>query len=480
VSKFFPPASPAGAIPAKPLPEGPFAARSGRKLQPKLGPKSLLEEASEPAAPQAESPARVVEERPNPVQMLGLWFLGVYLISGFATDLSLHWLGSKPYLSTISGLIAAAAFVVSGAPTRALKSKIGRMWLYLTIWMTICIPFSRWPGGTVQMLEGYFEKAHCLLFLICALAVTLDGLSWLMYANLAGAFALLLECAMYGVMSQGRFTIPTSIAFNGPNDLALELAVCVGFFTFLIVKKGVVGRILGLGGLALAFYFMLRTGSRGSLVACTAMLAVLLLFSHFRMPLLFVSIPLLVIFLALSSDLRHRLMLIEWDPSEQAADAADQGSVGSQFERQELFKTAVRYTVMHPIFGIGPGQFEDAVWEDAKKEGKHVSSLGPHNSYVQISSECGLPGLFFFAAALVLSIRSNYRLYKQTRGDPRLEKIRDLAFCLFASIVVFGVNMIFHHVAYSSSTATLTGLSAALYLAAQPYLPAQTAPSRPR
>jgi O-antigen ligase len=206
-----------------------------------------------------------------------------------------------------------------------------------------------------------------------------------------------------------------------------------------------------------------------------------LLFSRYRAGLAALSLLLLVVFLAIPGTLRHRLTLIVMDPqSRSAADVEEQKSLGSQFERQELLKTALRYTFTHPIFGIGPGQFSDAAWAEAKHEGRQVASLGTHNAYLQISSECGLPGLFFFTAAIILSIRSNYRLYKQTRDRPEFEQIRNLAFCLFATTLAFSVNALFHHVAYTINASFLAGCSTALYLAAQPYLtrPSGFAPPR--
>src|SRR6266700_734580 len=129
---------------------------------------------------------------------LGVIMLGLYIVSGYATDLLLLSAGAKPYLSAIAGVCAMIAFLISGHSLRALETKQGKLWCFLTIWLIAGIPFSHWPGGSYHVLAAYIPKIHLILFFICALAITVEDCTILVLANAAGCFALLFECWRYG------------------------------------------------------------------------------------------------------------------------------------------------------------------------------------------------------------------------------------------------------------------------------------------
>jgi O-antigen ligase len=77
-------------------------------------------------------------------------------------------------------------------------------------------------------------------------------------------------------------------------------------------------------------------------------------------------------------------------------------AIGSQVQRQELFKKSLYITITHPLLVVGPDQFAVAVAGDSAKQGVHSPSLGTHNSYTQVSSECGIPAFICWCAVLVL------------------------------------------------------------------------------
>jgi hypothetical protein len=421
---------------------------------------------------QAAPSAKPANPSPSASQILGCYAVGAYLVSGYATDISLHLLGGKPYLSVVAGLATFVLFALSMAPLRALESKIGRLWLFMMVWLIVDIPFSRWPSGSLDLLDGYLPKAHLILFFICAFALTVHQCRSLFYINALGSFSLLLACLAYGAEDGGgRFVIPDSILSSGPNDLGFQLVVCIGFFVFLMLERRPVLRLLGAGGLLADLYFLMKTSSRGSAVACIAMMIACFLFTRFRVKLMLISIPLLAILPMISGNMLHRLSLIFSDPDLiESESAQDAGAVGSQVERQELLKASLKYMVTRPLSGVGPGQFADSYWRDSKKEGKHVASLGTHNSYTQLGAECGLPVFFCYAGVIILCIHSNYRLYKSTVDNPELRDIMQMSFCLFLGSIGLATNALFHHMAYSVYVPLFGGLSVCLQLMAKPYL----------
>jgi O-antigen ligase len=163
----------------------------------------------------------------------------------------------------------------------------------------------------------------------------------------------------------------------------------------------------------------------------------------------------------------HRLTLLWDDPtSDRSESAADLSSLASQQQRQELFKTSLRYTLMHPLLGVGPDQFSAAVEQDATRSGEHVPWLGTHNSYTQISSECGIPALFFYAAAIVLCLRSNLLLYLRTRDRPAQAELAALSRSLLAGTCLYAISAFFFHMAYSAHLPMLAGFTVALQVVA--------------
>ena len=412
----------------------------------------------------AQSPAEapIVAAISSPVTIIGLYALCVYLIAGYATDLSYRFLGTKPYVSMISGIVVFVCFLVSGQALVALRTTVGKLWLALGIWMCFSVVFSRWPGGSVEVLQVYIPKQHMLLFYMASFALTIKHCRALLRACILGGFLLILTCFFFGGLEveSGRFVISTNIYLSNPNDLAMQLLLCLGFFAFLIRQPGKLGRIAGLLGVLGAGFYLLKTGSRGGTLAAVVLAMFSIFFSSNRVRVLMTALPLILILFALMpQEIIHRLAQVGLDDStEVSQDMEESKAKDSSNERRHLFIESVKYTLKNPIFGIGPGRFADAIWEDGKKEGRHEASLGTHNTYTQIGAECGIPALCMFVGAVFVTIRNSYRLYRATVKDPARGVVSAIAFTCFVLSVAFSIDVFFHHMAYSGNMAMVLGL----------------------
>jgi O-antigen ligase len=96
--------------------------------------------------------------------------------------------------------------------------------------------------------------------------------------------------------------------------------------------------------------------------------------------------------------------------------------------------------------------------------------LGTHNSYTQVSSECGIPGFIFYTGVLVMCLRLAYRMYKAARDKPELRDVMALSWCLFCGLVVYAVGTMFFHMAYTGGLPLLSGMTLALWLATKDQL----------
>ena len=199
-------------------------------------------------------------------------------------------------------------------------------------------------------------------------------------------------------MKTGRLEIPESLFFENANDLGLSLllGVCQTAYLFFIpgLRTKIWGGLIAFGSL----FYMLKTGSRGCFAALLA--AGFLAFLLSRQKVLFGALgalTLILILVAMPGDLRSRLTYVISDPSNLSFTSADEvASYGSQLQREQLLRQSLALTMQHPFFGVGPGEFAVAVYEDSKKENKHAPWLGTHNSYTQVSSECGIPALLLY------------------------------------------------------------------------------------
>ena len=107
---------------------------------------------------------------------------------------------------------------------------------------------------------------------------------------------------------------------------------------------------------------------------------------------------------------------------------------------------------------------------EAAKRGEWSVWLGTHNSYTQVSSECGIPAFFFYSAVLFLSIRIDYRLYKVSAAHPALKDIKAISFSFMGALVVYAVGTFFFHTAYGPYLPMFAGATIALFFAAKPVL----------
>jgi len=417
----------------------------------------------------------------NIVASFGFILYCAYLLSGLANDWAIKLIGNKVYISNITLVLLPVAWLLSGNALRGLKRPVGRWWTAFLVCLLLATAFSIWRGGSATMLSNYIPRSYLTFFYISAFVTSLRRCRALMYVNIAGAVVLLMTCMKFGGSGagseDGRFVIPHSLFYSNANELALALLLAITTFLFLLYQPGMIMRILGMTGILLSIMFALKTGSRGGLLAALAMFGMIFFFSRNKVLTVIFVLPMIgLALLMLPGATTRRLLMFGTDPGvSQATNSEDMAAIGSQLERRELFKTSLALTIRHPLLGVGPDEFAVAASGDAAKNGVRAAWLGTHNSYTQVSSECGIPALICYCAVLVFCFRSNWWLYRQSRYNPALKDVAPLSFCLLASALVYAVSTFFFHIAYSGALPMQAGFSLALRLAAEPLLTSRAA-----
>jgi O-antigen ligase len=199
-----------------------------------------------------------------------------------------------------------------------------------------------------------------------------------------------------------------------------------------------------------------------------------------------IALPLIAIAaLSISASSSHRMFAFRSSPNENVSSLnedvsvlnedvspQDASAIASVATREQLLIKSLIITIQHPVFGVGMGEFPAYLWGEASKKREWVAALGTHNSYTQVSSECGIPALVCYLGVIWLSIKRSYRLYRRSVGQPQLRAVEGLAFSLLMGLVVYAIGTFFFHIAYSNLLPLLSGQVAALNSSVGPALKA--------
>jgi O-antigen ligase len=176
-----------------------------------------------------------------------------------------------------------------------------------------------------------------------------------------------------------------------------------------------------------------------------------------------------LVMVAMPGKLLSRYKMISEDSADDEMDAGmRESAIDSTESRKALLRSSIKFTLTHPLFGVGPGMFEVAENDEAIANGlRRGQWLGTHNSYTQVSSELGIPAFCFFVAAISLSLSSTYLLYRQTR-DPRTADIGSVSLGLHYAMILYAVTILFEHIAYTVMLPVFAGLASSLIRTSAP------------
>jgi O-antigen ligase len=212
-----------------------------------------------------------------------------------------------------------------------------------------------------------------------------------------------------------------------------------------------------------------KTGSRGALIGCGALLLSVFWRSSAGGKLKIV-LGGAVLLMAIVGTMPKRLLSRYATLSEEKGvvnygddQLLDASAISSTDARIKLLKKSIQLTLRHPLFGVGPGMFIVAENADAVAAGlRHGTWQGTHNSYTQVSSELGIPACIFYVLVIFLSLRTTSRIYRKTRDDPRVQDIANIAVSLNYVLIVYAVTVFFDYIAFTSMLSVFSGLAAAL------------------
>ena len=305
-----------------------------------------------------------------------------------------------------------------------------------------------WRGGAFQATFD-FAKIPVLVVIMALVITTGKRLQRLILIQAASVSVIALVALLKGHLILGRLEGTLRGNYSDPNDLAiaiiLSLPLCLAL---LFLSRSRLRKASWALAMLVMLYAVFMTGSRGGFIALIVTAAVLLWEFAIRGRRHYLSV------------LAALVGLIVWQFSSgtlaERFKGALNGTESSAEAHQELFWRSLEVTTEHPVFGVGPGNFEQVSgsW--------HVT----HNSFTQMSAEGGVPALILYIAILwsgFKNIRAAKRYAKGHRDTTLMAK------ALHASLIGYVIGSCFLSVSYAFFPYFLVAYTTALFSVAKKY-----------
>jgi O-antigen ligase len=137
-------------------------------------------------------------------------------------------------------------------------------------------------------------------------------------------------------------------------------------------------------------------------------------------------------------------------------------AVESTRARKILLQDSLYLMLEHPVFGVGPGIFSAALATEQEKQGAVQTWHEAHNSFTQMGSEAGLPGIIIYLVLVIYSLQRSISIYRRTKKDPNRIMISRMAGTLAMSLIIYVICAAFGNYAYTFHLPVLAGLVQAL------------------
>jgi len=368
------------------------------------------------------------------------------------------------YLLYIFGIPAILGMIMTGGLPRTMKARTSYYWLGYAVWLLVCVPFSTWRSDSFREARTFFMTDIPLLFVTAGLAISWQQCQLVVRSIGVAALCNLASSRIFGnAASDGRLNLNFGTVANS-TDFAAHLLLTVPFLLlFVYSSKSFMLRTLALLGVGFGIITALKSGSRGALVALAVGALFVFLKGRGRDRIALaclVPMTFAVVLVFFHANLVERLR------SFSASSDADRSAIASSESREYLLRTAIKYTLQFPIFGVGPGQFPNYEGGLTKSMGTHGYYHETHNSWLEASSECGIPGGLLFLAGWVSTFLLVRRTYRRARKRPDCTDIRDMTFCVLLGILCFCSAISFLNFAYFFYGPAMAGVAIALSRAA--------------
>lgn len=322
----------------------------------------------------------------------------------------------------------------------------------LILVMMISVPFSYYPRLSLKGLIGYCSVI-LFVFLFYRLINSPAKIRRMLFCYSIGITAYGLAILTKGDLMEERIYFGTMF---DPNDIAFYMISFISFnLLFMSSDNSALVRLISLVSILLGLIIILKTGSRGGLIALMVMLFFLLFKrnGHFKISILYKGLLVLLaggaLLLADPSMARYRTIM----------DYKDDYNATDETGRLAIWKRGMKIMADHPVTGVGFDSFPEGIGRDREASGLDSAKWqAAHNSLVQIGAETGIFGFILY---LALSINA-YRIFTGVGREAATTWLAKLGYLSQAGFVGHFISAMFLSQAYSVYWAFYITLSAVL------------------
>jgi O-antigen ligase len=355
------------------------------------------------------------------------------------------------HVAVITGLLAIVLYAFDRHEERQARWVLvptTKLLAALLFWMILSVSNALVVGNSFDLVFNNFIKTALMSIIVAASVRGMRDLERLAFVYFVGA-------VLYATVVITRFDLGAGdtwrlghLYYYDANDFAtfVVTALPLGIY-FVHAGRGVAVRLFAAAGLVLLTLGFVWSGSRGGFIALVVVAGFILV--------RFSAIPLkwrvsatafvAVILLATASDQY-------WQQMETITSDTDYNHT-SESGRLQIWSRGIGYMLQNPVLGVGPGNFQTAEGTlsplaERQQFGIGVRWNAPHNSFVQVGAELGIPGLALYVAMIASALSA-------------LRRSDALTPALTASLLAFVVGSFFLSLAYSDMLYTLVALSVA-------------------
>jgi O-antigen ligase len=382
------------------------------------------------------------------------FFLWLFTIAIYARPEDMFPALAPLHLTFILGLCSGAMYVAArlSGRIRFLWSREIRIVLLLTAWYALGLPFALWRGGSLEVLTQVWAKTLLIFVLLTQTLVTVKRIQLLLWAIVLSelvvtSFSIIQSSQVVWV---GERMSGINQGILGWNFLGIEAALTIPYIAAIFISNRSILSTAMLAAASISMLWMLvLTASRGGLlnvVWSTLLTLLLVLRGRSRGRLVGIGIV-IALFAAVSFAPQvfwQRLGTV-WNSSETYTDAVRASAEESTQDHFAVLDRSIAYTLEHPIFGLGLGNFEVA---SGLQLGQPSAWMGTHNTFTEVSSEAGVPALGLLLALLITAIvnmRNSERVFARNPGSSDLSL---MSRATLVSLLSFVFGAFFAHLAY--------------------------------
>ena len=351
------------------------------------------------------------------------------------------------YLGKISFALALVLLFLSPVRSRVPLFSLPQMkYLFMLLALGFCsAPLGLWPKQSLHFLVYIFSVLLLMDVLLVKLIVSYRDLIKVIWGSVLAIVIIAIVAAVS--TEEGRASASSTY---DPNDLAFNIVCFMPVIYYLVKIEPGIRKIIALAALAVSGFTMLLTMSRSGFVGFIVIVLFILIREKMS------KIKIVFSMLLILSCVLYFAPQGYKDRMETILDTNQEYNYTASGGRLSIWKKGVITMFKNPFLGTGPDTYKIADGMSHEGIGKWSTA---HNSFVQIGSEFGIPGLGLFIMILVTSLREMGRL---RRDLPENSTFRHLATGIEISLIGYISSGFFLSQAYSGAFFILVGLSMAL------------------